>query len=41
MGTLLDLLGVSCLAAFAAFLWPPAALLVVGAALLLASWRRS
>lgn len=35
--TLLDLLGVACLAAFAWFLWPPAALAVVGVLALLAS----
>ena len=41
MGTALDLIGVACLAAFAWFVWPPSALLVVGAAILLVSWRRS
>lgn len=35
--TLLDLLGVAALAAFAWFIWPPAALLVVGLAALVAS----
>lgn len=35
--TLLDLLGVIALAAFAGFVWPPAALLVVGLAALIAS----
>jgi hypothetical protein len=39
--TLLDVFGVAALAAFAFFVWPPAALLVVGAALLFASWRAS
>ncbi|NYD43941.1 hypothetical protein [Nocardioides panaciterrulae] len=37
--TALDLLGVACLAGFAWFVWPPAALLVVGAVALLVSWR--
>ena len=41
MTDLLDLLGVTCLAVFAFFVYPPAALLVVGAAALLISWRRS
>jgi len=36
----LDALGVVVLAAFAFFIWPPAALLVVGAALLLTSFVR-
>lgn len=36
--TVLDLFGVVCLAAFAWFVWPPAALLVVAVAALLASW---
>ena len=35
--TLLDLLGATALAVFAWFVWPPAALLVVGLAALLAS----
>lgn len=39
--TLLDVLGVVCIAAFAFFVWPPAALGVVGAAALLMSWRAS
>lgn len=38
---ILDLLGVTCLAVFAYFVYPPAALLVVGVAALLISWRRS
>lgn len=38
---LLDLAGIACLAVFAWFVWPPAALLVVGLAALLISWRRS
>lgn len=41
MTTVLDLLGVACIAAFAFFLWPPACLLVLGAAALLMSWRAS
>ena len=36
--TVLDLFGVVCLAAFAWFVWPPAALLVVAVAALFASW---
>lgn len=35
--TTLDLLAVGCLSAFAWFVWPPAPLLVVGLAALLAS----
>lgn len=38
---LLDALGVLCLAAFAFFIWPPASLLVVGAALLFTSFVRA
>lgn len=41
MTTVLDLLGVALLAAFAFFLWPPACLLVLGVAALLMSWRAS
>ena len=41
MTTVLDLLGASCLAVFAFFVWPPACLLVVGVAALLISWRSS
>lgn len=41
MTTVLDLLGVACVAAFAFFVWPPACLLVIGAAALLMSWRAS
>lgn len=37
----LDLAGIICLALFAFAVWPPAALLVIGAAALLVSWRRS
>ena len=37
----LDLLGVCCLSLFAFAVWPPACLLVVGAAALLVSWRRT
>jgi hypothetical protein len=36
-----ELLSVACVAVFAFALWPPACLLVVGAAGLLASWRAS
>lgn len=36
---LLDLTGALCLAAFAFAVWPPSALLVVGGAALLVSWR--
>jgi hypothetical protein len=39
--TVLDILGVTCLAALAFFVWPPLTLGVVGAAALLASWRLS
>lgn len=38
MSTYLDLLAVACLALFAAAIWPPAALLVIGVAALLISW---
>lgn len=41
VSTLLDLLGLACLIGFAFLVWPPAALLVAGAAALLVSWRRS
>jgi hypothetical protein len=41
MSTVLDLLGVVCLAVFAFFVWEPAALLVIGVAALLISWRVS
>ncbi len=37
--TVLDLLGVALLVAFAALLWWPAALAVAGVACLAASWR--
>lgn len=37
--TLLDLLGLLLLAAFAWFVWPPATLAVLGIGALLASWR--
>lgn len=37
--TVLDLLGVSLLAVFAWFVWPPLALAVLGSAALVASWR--
>lgn len=38
MTTALDIVGLSALAAFAWFIWPPMVLLVVGFALLLVSW---
>ena len=41
MTTVLDILGVACVAAFAFFVWPPACLLVIGAAAFLMSWRAS
>lgn len=41
MTTALDLAGIALLAAFAWFVWPPAALMVVGAACLVISWRAS
>jgi len=41
MTTVLDILGIACLAVFAAFIWLPAALLVAGVAFLLISWRAS
>ncbi len=41
MTTVLDILGVACVAAFAFFVWPPACLLVIGTAALLMSWRAS
>ena len=37
--TLLDLLGIALIVAFAALVWLPAAFLVAGAACLLLSWR--
>lgn len=37
----LDLIGVSCLAVLAWFVWAPLPLAVVGVAALLASWRLS
>lgn len=37
--TALDLIGAALLTAFAYFMYPPAALAVAGAALLLTSWR--
>lgn len=36
--TILDLLGVACLALFAFSVWPPACLLVVGVAALAMAW---
>lgn len=39
--TALDLLGIACLAVFAFLVFPPAALLVLGVAALLVSWRTS
>lgn len=41
MTTVLDILGVLAVAAFAFFVWPPACLLVLGVAALLMSWRAS
>ncbi len=41
VSTLLDLMGVSLVAGFAWFVWPPAPLLVVGVAALVASWART
>lgn len=41
MTTVLDVLGALCLIGFAYLLFPPAALAVTGALLLLASWRAS
>jgi hypothetical protein len=38
---LLEVAGVGCLAVFAAFVWPPAALLVVGAALLVIAYTNA
>lgn len=35
---LLEVAGVVCLAAFAAFVWPPACLLVLGIACIMAAW---
>ena len=39
MTTILDLLGALLMVAFAFIVWPPLALLIGGAVLLLASWR--
>lgn len=39
--TVLDVLGVGLLVAFAALVWWPAALVVAGVACLLVSWRMS
>lgn len=36
--TVLDLIGIVCLVAFAWCVWPPAALLVAGVAAVVASW---
>lgn len=41
MTTVLDILGVACVAAFAFFIWPPACLGVIGVSALLISWRAS
>lgn len=41
MTTVLDILGVACVAAFVFFVWPPLVLLVVAAAVFLTSWRRA
>jgi hypothetical protein len=40
LGTLLDLLGVVCLASLAWFVWEPLPLGVVGVAALVMSWQR-
>lgn len=37
--TLLDLLGLALIAAFAFFVWPPLTLAVVGVGVLAASWQ--
>lgn len=39
--TVLDILGVLAITAFAFLVWPPACLLVLGVAALIASWRAS
>lgn len=39
--TILDILGALSLTAGAFFIWPPLALIVFGAACLLASWRNA
>lgn len=39
--TVADIVGVLLLAAFSWFCWPPAPLLVLGVALLVASWQMS
>lgn len=39
--TVAEIVGAACLAGFAFAVWPPACLLVVGVALLLAAWRAS
>lgn len=41
MTTVLDILGIACVAMFAFLVWPPAGLLVLGIAALTASWRAS
>lgn len=38
---LLEVFGVACLAVFASFVWPPACLLVVGVACIVAAWVAS
>lgn len=38
---LLEVSGVGCLAVFAAFIWPPACLLVVGVACIVVAWSAS
>lgn len=38
---LLEIAGVACLAAFAAFVWLPACLLVVGVACIFVAWAAS
>lgn len=39
--TLLELVGLGCLAGFAYLVWPPAVLLVLGAAAILTAWTLS
>ncbi|CAL8980364.1 hypothetical protein PROP_03141 [Propionicimonas sp. T2.31MG-18] len=41
MATTLDIVGLSALAAFAWFIWPPMVLLAAGLTLLFVSWRLS
>jgi hypothetical protein len=39
--SLVELFGIGCLATFAYFVWPPAALLVIGLAALVLAWAAS